>query len=757
MWQAMSIPGRGLQLQYYSAEGNAVFFIVFNLLGAVFVLTLFVSVFMRNYAEQTGVAFLTAEQRSWLEFRKLLRQISPSKRPTNKPNERWRIWCYRIAAKKHGRWQKTITWVLVLHLILLVLEFYPDPTNWETIRDYIFLGFTVLYVINIVIRIVGLSWKRFRRSSWDLYSIIAVSGTIITTILTLALSNNPVWIQTHKIFLVAIACLLIPRNNQLDQLFKTAAASLSAIGSLLATWIVLFLVYAIAMTQTLGLTKFGSQAQPNLNFRNVPKALILLFRMSCGEGWNQIMEDYAYYTTAPYCVEGDNFFNSDCGSAAWARTLFVSWNIVSMYIFVSMFVSLIFESFSYVYQRSSGLSVVSREEIRRFKQAWATFDPEGSGYITKEQFPKLLGELSGVFEMRIYDGDHSVNRILEDCAVDTRGTDSPAGVVHGINLARLNKRLNSINVREIRRRRGRLELFSQEVLVSADPERGITFTSCLMILAHYNVINDSKSLRLEEFLRRRYRLQRVEEEVRRRVVIGFFDTLYWSRQFRRSQEFRHSARMMTVPQFAVPEIFVDDQDGPSNLNTPRVDTFEHIPPTGSFTLDTSAGSSRAKAAFGLGTSPPSPSIGSRSRGESFGAGTSPARSDGSGGAHSEYSFGPSPTIRARRPSDLEEGIPDIPLPPIPYDGRPSADLSPHQGRSRSGTVRTGASMGSGSDGMTVRHRRQQSSRGSGATGGFNALEVFDNSAWGESIRRSFTVRRQGTRGRGATLDGSNRH
>jgi hypothetical protein len=30
----------------------------------------------------------------------------------------------------------------------------------------------------------------------------------------------------------------------------------------------------------------------------------------------------------------------------------------------------------------------------------------------------------------------------------------------------------------------------------------------------------------------------------------------------------------------------------------------------------------------------------------------------------------------------------------------------------------------------------------------DVLQVFDDSAWGESIRRSFTVRRSGTRGRG---------
>lgn len=196
--------------------------------------------------------------------------------------------------------------------------------------------------------------------------------------------------ELNKLFLVSITLLLIPRNNQLDQLFKTAAASLTAIGNLLATWFVLFLVYAIALNQAFGLTKFGGNENNNINFRDIPRALILLFRMSCGEGWNELMEDFATMVP-PFCTYDSDFFNDDCGSAAWARPLFISWNIISMYIFVSLFVSLIFESFSYVYQRSSGLYAISREEIRRFKQAWATFDPDGTGYITKEQFPRLLG------------------------------------------------------------------------------------------------------------------------------------------------------------------------------------------------------------------------------------------------------------------------------------------------------------------------------------------------------------------------------
>jgi hypothetical protein len=499
MWSAQSVTGRGLQPVYFASQGNAVFFVVFNLMATVFILTLFISVFMRNYTEQTGVAFLTADQRSWLELRKLLRQVSPSKRPSNANiRNKWKDWCYKRAVRKHGSWQRSVTFVLLLHLVLLLVEYFPEPQWWDLTRTYIFLLFTVFYMANVIIRIVGLSWSRFRRSSWDIYSVISVFGTFASTILLLTNSQQQSYIQLNKLFLVSIILLLIPRNDALDQLFKTAAASLSTIGNLMATWFVLFLVFAIAMTQTFGLTRFGSQETGNLNFRTVPKALILLFRMSVGEGWNQIMEDYAMIVP-PYCVLGDTFFDSDCGSEPWATALFVFWNILSMYIFTSLFVSLIFESFSYVYQHSSGLGKVNREEIRRFKQAWATLDPEGTGFISKEQFPRLLGELSGVFEMRIYKQEDSVRAILEDIQSEpTSGritAMSSASASNSVDLKALNRRLEKIDADKVRKARTRYNLFFEEVMVSADIDRGISFTTVLMILAHYNVISDNKSLR----------------------------------------------------------------------------------------------------------------------------------------------------------------------------------------------------------------------------------------------------------------------
>lgn len=436
------------------------------------------------------------------------------------------------------------------------------------------MGLTVFYIANVVIRIIGLSWTRFRKNAWDVFGLLAVSGTFVSTILYLASPVTPghgqihtVWQQMHKLFLVAIVLLLIPRNNQLDQLLKTAAASLTAIANLLATWLVLFLVYAIAFTQAFGLTRFNENENGNVNFRNVPKALILLYRCSTGEGWNQLMEDFAN-VRPPFCTVSDKYFEGDCGSPEWARALFISWNILSMYIFVNMFVSLIFESFSYVYQRSSGLAAIKRTDIRQFKQAWAEYDPTGKGFITQEQFPRLLAELSGIFDMRIYDDEYSIHRIIEDCKKTRRQSELPVeesrkGVELDIN--KLNAKLARMPHARVQERKRRLNVFYQEVLNSQNADSGISFNTLLMILAHYKIINDNKSLRLEEFLRRRARLQLVEDSVRRAIVANFMDMVVWTRRWREHKARRDAGRMTTVPTLQVPEIFIEDED---DLNSP---------------------------------------------------------------------------------------------------------------------------------------------------------------------------------------------
>ncbi|KAI5291468.1 calcium channel protein [Ascosphaera aggregata] len=577
LWDTMGINGKDRQPNDGAESAYGLFFVVFNLLGSVFVLTLFVSVFMRNYTEETGVAYLTSEQRSWQELRKMLLQVSPSKGPAGKRNT-FQDWCYHIAAKKHGNWARFMTTLLCFHLILLVAEYRSQPSQWDTVQDIIFLVLHLFYIANIVIRITGLTWRRFRRSSWDVYGLIVITGSFITSMLEVTGNTSRGLKPTHKLLLVAVTLLLIPRNNQLDQLLKTGAASLPSIASLLATWFVLFLAYAIALTQIFGLTKFGSQENNNVNFRDVPRALILLFRTSCGEGWNEIMEDFAQMTY-PDCSPADDFFDSDCGSLPWARALFISWNLISMYIFVSLFVSLVFENFSYVYQRSSGLTTLSRDELRRFKQAWAAYDPEGTGFINKENFPRFLKNLTGKFEMRIYTGQFTVSQFVQESTF-VKGENEPMDTIGPIiksipkastnykevyiDLGKLNRRVSRIPVKQIHKNRAKLEEFCEDVLVDSKV-KGISFSSCIMTLAHYNMINEWQSMQLDELLRRLVRKQRVQETVRRKIVLNFINAWLLNKRYRdRRDGIRRYSKSISEPSTPaavdIPEIFIENEE-----------------------------------------------------------------------------------------------------------------------------------------------------------------------------------------------------
>ena len=429
--------------------------------------------------------------------------------------------------------------------------------------------------------------------------------------------------------------------------------------------------------------------------------------------------------------------------------------------------------------------------------------------------------------MRIYDGDFTVSNILEDIlpphpnrasalAFDGTPMRDPLHTRAGgkkhpmdtpINLAALNARIGEIPVVEIRRRRTRMNTFYEEVLVSADPDRGVEFTSLLMILAHYKVINDNKSLRLEEFLRRRARLQRVDEAVCRNVVVGFFDTLYWSRRFRREikrrkqsrEESYRDGRLTGIPQLDVPEIFVhdesDDDDGkssrtggfdddnsmpPTPIDKEGVPAWHDIPisPTGD---DGEHSRGRSNSVQFTPNASPTRSRFARSRSRSRSPTNSNANTatsmphtpqplpeswqfanaligDGEGRRSPSASPKPSPHSSAHLdPFDFSpafaDGSADLGLGSLNFHNSSNAGLPTARatntvslavaGPSRSRAPTLSVPVGAGEGGSV----RDSASGRSRATSSVSARDMvlgeLENSAWGESIRRSFTtVKRQ---------------
>ncbi|KAI9433175.1 Ion transport protein-domain-containing protein [Lactarius indigo] len=552
-----SITGPNQQPQTNASQVNAIFFVIYNLLGGVVILTLFVSIIIGNFSAKTGTALLTQPQREWIDLQKLIKRQRPSKRPKTRPTWRVRAWCFDRAVYKHGWWSRMMTVLFTVHIIALMTQTFSPQTFADDFRNDFFLFITIVYAIDILVRFYGLGWRSFRANGWNIFDVIVASGSLITSVSVRIGVSGYVIDQLQKLFLVSIAFKLVQRMNNLNKLFKTAVASLPVILSLLSLWLVLFIFFSILFVEVFGLTKWNTAEARNQNYSSMSNALVMLAFMTSGEGWNQYMHDYA--TTYPKCtISSSTEQDSDCGSVGWAYTLFIAWNILSMYIFVNMFTGVVVESFSYVYQTTGGAKAVTREEMRAFKKVWAEFANQKTGFLERPQFVPFFRKLGGIFEVRIYPTEFSVQNILATCT-DKGDRDYPDNKsTHGVNLRLLNTTLSTIDYAAIRKRRKLFSRLYHEAIITHQHGKGISFTNMLLLLAHHKLIVDKEALILKDLVVRTGTNGLVTDLVNLDHVRSMLKTISYRRRFVAMRQQAHAA----ASDHDVPEIIVVD-DVPS--------------------------------------------------------------------------------------------------------------------------------------------------------------------------------------------------
>lgn len=511
----MKSTGEGSPQQNYATPFNGFFVILFNFVSIVFILTLFVSVIISNYSKSTGRAYLTEDQISWYQVKKFLIQVKPSKRKDFAQLSGFERFCYKMTVERNKYWHATLNLILLLHILFLLLESFPTTMGFDTGRSVVFMVSSLFFLTNAIMLLIGQGFKVFIKFKWNVFNLLVSSGAASTTFASFFVEPESVFINIQKLFLVGILAFVIPRSNRLSQLLRFASASLPTLISLSFTWAVVFLVFAIAMNQIFGLTKVGANGSGNINLRSVPKALILLFRCSFGEGWNYIMDDFTL--ESPFCSSAESLDDSDCGNKQYAYILFIAWNIISMYIFLNMFISLILDSFSYINNTSDYSKFIKREEVRKFKRTWQKFDPQGTGFIKPIQLPKLLHSLEGAFSYHFYFGELEIKTLTEKWFKRNNPVD-PYDIT--VNYAAIEETLNAMDIPKIRERRKLYERFIEEAIMSMEinNDPGISFTRILLQIPLYTAFEAGQCLNLIDFLERRLLLQKVMKRLHTKRV-----------------------------------------------------------------------------------------------------------------------------------------------------------------------------------------------------------------------------------------------
>lgn len=511
----MKSTGVGTPQEDFASPFNGFMIILFNFVSMVFILTLFVSVIISNYSRTTGRAYMTKNQISWYQIKRFLVQVRPSKRMSLAEMSAFRRFCYRMTVEKNVNWNRILTCVLTAQVAALLMECFPSSIGLDKARTAVYIFASTFLLLQAIMKMIGQGWRTFVRYKWNTFSFFVSLGAFVTSLIGLFISAESAFININKLFLVATLTFIIPRSDRLSQLLRFASASLPLLLSLSFTWIVVFLVFAIALNQIFGLTRIGPNGTGNLNLRSVPKALIVLFRCSFGEGWNYIMEDYTI--EAPFCYSAHSLDDSDCGNKQYAYILFIAWNLISMYIFLNMFVSLILDSFSYINSATAYSHLIDREEVREFKRTWQKFDPEGTGYIRPYYLPKLLHSLNGAISFHFYSGSLTIPELCKKW-ITRNDINNPYDIT--INYSAVEETMQSMDIEKIRERRKLYEMFIEEALLTMElnQDPGISFTRILLQLPLYTYFEAGSCLDLIDFLERRLLLQKVKKRLHTKRV-----------------------------------------------------------------------------------------------------------------------------------------------------------------------------------------------------------------------------------------------
>lgn len=497
---AMSITGKFNQPEFRSSNFYGAFVILYNTISTIFILTLFLSVVIQNYAKSSGNAYFTDAQRMWYEIEKSIRTTRPSIRPPGLIEGTFRARLFHKFVNNHSWVHVSMFLSLVGISVVLMSEWYPLTPHARGVQWSFLTTFLVNYLIMISLKCYAFGPKQYFRRRWDLYAFVVTIFSFLLKTVGFAFDSEFYTFQIlEKLFYVGMLLLMIPYSQRLGQLLKTAAASIPNMFHLLLVWAVLYFMFGIAMNQVFGMTRIGENGSTVINFRSLPNALVLLFRMSCGEGWNQIMADYT--VEYPNCyVYGQD---TDCGSQTYAYILFISWNIISMYIFTNLLVSLIFEQFAYLARPSE--PQINRDKIRDFKAAWIVFDPTARGFIEVRDLRAFLGSLEGYFSTRIHTEPWTVRSILQDSGSVNEGK---------VDVPTLRKYLKGYPWQEVAMRRAKSEQFYEHAFELQDEQGRISFHSLLLLFPFYNDMGATQCLNLRDYLHYQNILKRIKERQR---------------------------------------------------------------------------------------------------------------------------------------------------------------------------------------------------------------------------------------------------
>ncbi|XP_049310260.1 voltage-dependent calcium channel type A subunit alpha-1 isoform X16 [Bactrocera dorsalis] len=362
----------------------SIFYIVYFIVFPFFFVNIFVALIIITFQEQGEAELQDGEidknQKSCIDFTIGARPLERYM-PKNRNTFKYKVWRIVVSTP----FEYFIMMLIVFNTLLLMMKYHNQGEMYEKSLKYINMGFTGMFSVETVLKIIGFGVKNFFKDPWNIFDLITVVGSIVDA-LWMEFGSNSINVGFLRLFRAARLIKLLRQGYTIRILLWTFVQSFKALPYVCLLIAMLFFIYAIIGMQVFGNIKLDTMDNTitrHNNFQSFIQGVMLLFRCATGEAWPNIM--LACLKGRP-CDEEADKGNETCGSTL-AYAYFVSFIFFCSFLMLNLFVAVIMDNFDYLTRDSS---ILGAHHLDEFVRIWAEYDPNATGRIHHTEMYDML-------------------------------------------------------------------------------------------------------------------------------------------------------------------------------------------------------------------------------------------------------------------------------------------------------------------------------------------------------------------------------
>ncbi|XP_005348486.2 voltage-dependent L-type calcium channel subunit alpha-1S isoform X2 [Microtus ochrogaster] len=392
---------------YNNRVEMAIFFIIYIILIAFFMMNIFVGFVIVTFQEQGETEYKNCEldknQRQCVQYALKAR---PLRCYIPKNPYQYQVW-YVVTS---SYFEYLMFALIMLNTICLGMQHYNQSEQMNHISDILNVAFTIIFTLEMVLKLIAFKPRGYFGDPWNVFDFLIVIGSIIDVILseidTFLASSGGLYClgggcgnvdpdesarissAFFRLFRVMRLIKLLSRAEGVRTLLWTFIKSFQALPYVALLIVMLFFIYAVIGMQMFGKIAMvdGTQINRNNNFQTFPQAVLLLFRCATGEAWQEILLACSY---GKLCDPESDYAPGEeytCGTN-FAYYYFISFYMLCAFLIINLFVAVIMDNFDYL---TRDWSILGPHHLDEFKAIWAEYDPEAKGRIKHLDVVTLL-------------------------------------------------------------------------------------------------------------------------------------------------------------------------------------------------------------------------------------------------------------------------------------------------------------------------------------------------------------------------------